>query len=200
MKPEEKIYHAFYREKKEWLYFNELKFHTKMSHSSLQNVLKKLISNHELKERKETSNIFYSLIDKPKVASHFSAFDLERLEGLNLNVKVPLKDFLKQVPSQIEFIILFGSSSRKQEKTNSDIDLLVVMNKFSNEKLQKLYEEEIRKELEKVKKSVNARSIYPISLVFVNLEEFKNSKDHLLMQAKNTGFPIFGNWRYYEKS
>ena len=198
MKPEEKIYYAFYATKKEWLYFNELKLHTKMSNSSLQNALNKLISNKELQERKETSNIFYKLADKNKIMLNFSVFDLERLEKLNLNVRIPLKDFLNQIPKQIEFILLFGSSSRKEEKKESDIDLLIVLNKFLDEKLQKLYESEIKKEFEGVRKAVNVRSTHPLSLAFVNSEEFKTSKDHLLIQAKNTGFPIFGNLEYHK--
>lgn len=199
MKTEEKIYYAFYKNKKEWLYFNELKRHTSLSNSSIQNALRKLSESKEIVKNKETSNIFYRLSSKNKIALNFSAIDLERLENLNFNVKIPLKDFLENSPRQVEFIILFGSASRKEEKNDSDIDLLVVLHKFSDNKLQEKYEAEIKAGFEKARKAVNSRSNYSLSIAFTNIEEFKTSKDHLVLQAKETGFPIFGNFQYYNE-
>ena len=137
------------------------------------------------------------MVKKEERATKFTTFDRLRFNELNHGVKIPLKDFLNQAPKQIECILLFGSASRKQEKQGSDIDLMIILQTFSEEKLQELYEKEIKEKCESVRKKVNSRSNHPISLVFVNSKEFKISKDHLILQAKQTGFPIQWSFQYY---
>ena len=199
MKAEEKIYKTFYESKKEWLYFTEIKNLTKLSNSSLQNALLKLLNSKKIEEDKKTSNVYYRIFSTEK-SEIFSILGKEKLNKLNPNVKIPLRNFLKEAPSELEFIIFFGSSSRKQEKENSDIDLLVVLHKFENDGLQKLYEKEIRKKLEVLKKRINSESNHPLSIIYTNLDMFKTSKDHLVTQAKNYGFPILGNLEYYKEN
>lgn len=199
LSPIEKVYHAFYLSKKEKIYFNELREISRLSISSLQNVLAKLEERREILKMKEKGNVFYSLIKKEEIALKFTKFDILRFNELNLGIKIPLKDFLEQAPKQIEFILLFGSASRKQEKQESDIDLLVILQKFSDEKLQNFYEKEIKEKCEAVREKVNSRSNHPLSLAFIDSKEFKISKDPLIMQAKETGFPIFGNFQHYNE-
>jgi len=199
MKAENKIYEAFYESKKEWLYFTEIRNLTKLSNSSLQNVLLKLLNSKKTKKDKQTSNVYYKIFNTEKLEI-FNIFDKERLNKLNPNVRIPLKNFLKEILSELEFIILFGSASRRQEKESSDIDLLVVLHKFEDNKLQKLYEKETKNKLEKLRKKINSESNHPLNIVYINLDIFKTSKDHLIIQAKNHGFPISGNLKYYEEN
>ncbi len=191
MEAKEKIYRAFYNSKKEWLYFTELKNTTKLSNSSLQNILKKLTNTGNIKENKQASNIFYKISDSKK-SLLFSPIDKERFDNLNPEIRIPLKNLLKKIPHEIAFIILFGSSSRKQEKKDSDIDLVCVLHKFKNLKLQTLYEKEIKQKISTLKKTINSESNYPLNIIFTDADNFKTSKDHLIMQAKQTGFPIYG--------
>lgn len=198
METKEKIYKAFYNSKKEWLYFTELKNITKLSNSSLQNVLKKLINIKEIKEDKQTSNIFYK-ISNSKKPSIFSLIDKKRFDNLNSEVRIPLKNLLEKTPCEIAHIILFGSASKKQEKENSDIDLVFVLYKFKNPKLQALYKKEIKQKIGALRKSINSESNYPLNIIFLDKDSFKASKDHLIIQAKQTGFPIYGLEQYYIK-
>jgi len=199
MKAEEKIYKAFYESKKEWLYFTEIGNLTKLSNSSLQNALSKLLNSKKIEEDKQISNIYYKIsnTEKPEI---YTVLDKEKLSKLNINIKIPLKNFLKETPSELEFIMLFGSSSRKQEKQDSDIDLLIVLHKFEDDQLQKLYEKEIKQKTEKLRKKINSESNHPLNIVYINLDIFKTSKDHLITQAKTHGFPISGNLRYYKEN
>lgn len=197
--PIEKVYHAFYLSKKERIYFNELREISKLSISSLQNVLAKLEERREILKIKEKGNVFYSLIKKEAIALNFTKFDILRFNELNIGIKIPIKDFLEQAPKQIELIILFGSASRKQEKQESDIDLLVILQKFSDEKLQNFYEKEIKEKCEAVREKVNSRSNHPLSLAFIDSKGFKISKDPLIMQAKETGFTIWGSFQHYNE-
>jgi predicted nucleotidyltransferase len=197
MEAKDKVYSALYEERNRWLYFSELKIKTGLSNSSLQNVLKKLEKEGELEKEKKTSNIFFRIRPNKKPVV-FSRIDIKKFEELNLGVRVPLKNWLSILPPEIGFVILFGSASRKKEKDGSDIDLLVVLHSFSNKELQNLYEKEIKQKITVITKNINSESNYPLKVVFVDRDSFKISKDHLIVQAKETGFPIFGISQYYK--
>jgi predicted nucleotidyltransferase len=142
LKPAERIYKAFYNERKDKLYFNQLKELTGIGDSSLANVLRTLKQNKEIEPIKSKANTFYKLKDKAITKISFTLFDHEKLESLENNIKIPVKKFLSEIPKSIGFIILFGSASRKQERKDSDIDILVALHEFNNTKLQKEYEQE----------------------------------------------------------
>lgn len=198
LNPVEKVYSAFYESKKKSMYFNEIKDKTNMSISSLQNALLKLKRLKYIIETKEKGNTFYSLrLNETKILI-FTKLDIQRLNLLNQNVKVPLKEFLSEIEN-VSFVLLFGSSSRKQEKEESDIDILVVLQKFDNRSLNELYEKEIIGNVEELRKKINSRSIHPLNPIFVDEEEFKNKKDYLLEQARNTGFCIYNHETYYQR-
>lgn len=198
MEARDKLYKVFYDEKNRWLYFSKLKLKTGLSNSSLQNILGKLKDEGEIEVRKETSNIFFRIVHNKKVLI-FSRIDYDRLDELNLGVKIPLKNWLKLLPSELEFVILFGSSSRKKEGEGSDIDLLIILHHFLDESLQALYEKEAKQKVNKIVKETNSESNYPLKVLFIDRDSFKTSKDYLILQAKETGFPIFGIDRYYKK-
>lgn len=198
MNAEEKIFKAFYNSKKEMLYFNEIKSLTGLSNSSLQNAAKILLKNNILESQKTKANSFFTVANKEKLALEFANIDLIRFEGLNRNVKMPLIEFIETAPKEIATILLFGSSAKKTETEKSDIDLLIVVHKFNNQKIQKAYETGIIKEINSIKKDVESRSTHSISLAFTNTQQLKEGKDHLVSQAKETGFPIFNQQLYYE--
>src|SRR3989344_5474239 len=126
MKPEDKIYNAYLGSKKNTLYFNEIKELSKLSDSSLTNTLNKLVKNSILAQEKTKSNTFYKINSKKLFALKFSEIAVQKFNNLNIAVKNPLKNFLKNIPKDIYTIVLFGSASRKEEQKESDIDILVV--------------------------------------------------------------------------
>lgn len=197
LKPEEKIYYSFYTTRKESMYFSEIRRIAGMSISSLQNVLLKMEKNKEIEKKKEKANTFYCLKNKEFIGLNFAKFDILKIDELNLDVRLPVKEFIEKIPRQIAFVLLFGSASRKEEKKGSDIDLLVVLDKFENFKLQEQYEKEVKKEINETKKKVDAKSLYPLSILSVNEKEFFERKDYLLDEAKK-GFCIFNQSQYYK--
>lgn len=198
MKPEDKIYKAFYETREQKLYFNRLKELTGLSDSSLSNTLKKMEQHALITKTKTRSNTFYGLKNVHIIALKYSYLDIERFNRLNRDIRLPLDDLLKISPKEIEFILLFGSASRKKETKNSDIDLLIVMHKFSDEKLQKSYKKMMMSTFESLKTEIDAISNHSLSLVFTDKEEFAKSKDHLITQARTTGFPIVHQQNFYE--
>lgn len=184
MKPEDKIYRVYFECKKSTLYFNEIKELSKLSDSSLANTLNNLTKNNILNQEKTKSNTFYKIKDKKLFALKFSEIAIQKFNNLNIGVKVPLRNFLKNIPSKIYTIVLFGSSSRKEERKESNIDLLIINSKKLN--------------LLNYKNEAEITSKYQISLFQATIKQFLDNKDDVIIQAKKTGFPICKEQNFYE--
>jgi len=196
--PENKIYLAFYQRRKRMLYYSQIKEHTGLSDSSVQNALKKLREKKEIRQIKEGANTYYILRNKNMIKAMFTMFDYEKLESLDMNIRTPIKLFLSGKPKENAFVILFGSASRDMQRKESDIDLLVVLNSFEDERLRKAYEKEIKDAFEALKHKINASSIYPISIFYTDADEYLKNNDRVIREAKSTGFCIDGNLLYHE--
>jgi len=184
MKPENKIFKAYFDSKKQALYFNEIKELTKLSDSSLSTTLKRLIKNNTLIQEKTKSNTFYSINNKKLFALKFSEIALTKFNELNIGVKVPLKNFLKAISKEIYTVVLFGSTSKKEEQRNSDIDLLIIAKE--------------KQDIKKNKKEAELTSKYPISVFQADIKQFIENKDDIIIQARKTGFPIYKEQNFYE--
>ena len=184
MKPDDKIYKAYFDSKKSTLYFNEIKGLSKLSDSSLTNTLQKMITNSILTQEKTKSNTFYKIKDKKLFALKFSEIAIQKFNNLNLGVKVPLRNFVKNMPKEIYTIILFGSASTKEEQRKSDIDILIVTN--------------TKIDVTKNKKEAELTSKYPLSLFQATTEQFHQNRDDVIIQARKTGFPIYKEQNFYE--
>ena len=184
MKAEEKVYRAFFDLKEPKLYYNQIKEQTNLSHSSLQNALEKLKKANILNEEKTKANTFYIIKDKKLMAVKFSEIAIQKYQDLNRNIRIPLNNFLKDMPKTIYTIIFFGSASRKEERAGSDIDILVVSDKPVN--------------LNENKKNAEVTSNYPLSIFQCTITNFQANKDHVIIQARKTGFPIYKEQNFYE--
>lgn len=184
MKPEMKIFLAYLTSQKSKLYFNELKDLTGLSDSSLDHNLKKLVSTNVLSVDKTKSNTFYILNNKRLASLKFSEHSLLKFDNLNMGVRVPLQNFLSKLPKFVFSVVLFGSASRKQETKDSDIDLLIISDEKQN--------------LNNLKKDVEIISNYPLNIFYCSIDDFIKGNDHIVIQAKKTGFPIFGEQNFYE--
>lgn len=184
MKAEEKIFKAYLDLKESRLYYNQLKEYTKLSHSSLQNVLKTFLKTDILRSEKTKSNTYYKIRDKKIFALKFSELAVNRFNDLNLHIRIPLKNFLKEIPISVFTVVIFGSAARKEEKEGSDIDLLVVSDRMQG--------------LERVEKKVNALSNHPLSLFYCDIKTFVKNKDPIVIQARKKGFPIYKEQNFYE--
>jgi len=197
-KPAERIYKAFYDSRESRLYFSQIQELSGLSGGSLVNALRKLESAKEVQATRNKAHTFYELRIKDIAALHFTRFDYEKLESLSNRVSVPVRQLAKELPQGICFTLLFGSAARKQERRESDIDILVVLYNFSDQRLQEEYETEIKIEADKVQKRVTATSVYPIRIVYATLADFLKGEDRLIAEARNTGFCIVGNLDYYK--
>lgn len=184
MKPEEKVYKAYFESKKNSLYFNEIKELSKLSDSSLANTLNKLLKNNILTQEKTKSNTFYKIKDKKLFALKFSEIAIQKFQDLNRGVRIPLNNLLKDMPKIIFTIIIFGSASRKEERKDSDIDIIVVSEKPIN--------------LDSNKKNAEVISNHHLSIFQCKINDLIENKDHVIIQARKTGFPIHKEQNFYE--
>ncbi len=184
MKAEKKVYKAYLESGKKRLYFSQLKNLTKLSNSSLQNVLNRFIKKNILSKDKKSSNTFYGIKNNKMFSLKFSELALSSFEKLDIEIKVPLKNFLGKVSREIFTIVLFGSSSKNEQKHGSDIDLLIVSDK--------------KEDFSKIKKEVNNVSNYPISIFKCTVNQFYENQDPVVIQARKTGFPIYHEQNFYK--
>ena len=184
MKPEDKVYRAYFESKKQSLYFNEIKELSKLSDSSLASTLAKFVKNGITVQEKTKSNTYYHIKDNKLFALKFSEIAMQKFNDLSTVIKVPLRNFLKAMPEDVYTVVLFGSVSRKEEQEDSDIDLLIISNK--------------RPDLSKNKKEAQLTAKYPLSLFNATITQFKENKDDIVMQARKTGFPIYKEQNFYE--
>ena len=184
MKPEDKVYKAYFESKKSALYFNAIKGLSKLSDSSLTNTLNKLVNNSILIQEKTKSNTFYNINNKKIFALKFSEIAIQKFNELNTGVKIPLRNFLKNLPKEIHTVILFGSASRKEEQKGSDIDLLIIVTK--------------KTDLTNNKKEAEITSKHTISVFQATIDQFTENRNDLVIQARKTGFPICKEQNFYE--
>src|SRR3989344_4334785 len=184
MKPEDKIYRSYFESKKNSLYFNEIKELSKLSDSSLINSLNKLVKNEILAQEKTKSNTFYKLKDKKLFALKFSEIAIQTFNNLNIGVRAPLRNFLRNISKEIYTIVLFGSASKKEEQKGSDIDILIISNKNAD--------------LTANKKEAEIPSKHPLSIFRATINQFIQNKDDIIIQARKTGFPICKEQNFYE--
>ncbi|MFW6014517.1 MAG: nucleotidyltransferase domain-containing protein [Candidatus Nanoarchaeia archaeon] len=180
----ERIYKAYFELKTPRLYYNQLKENTNLSHSSLQNALSKLTKANILSLEKTKSNTYYKIKDKKIFSLKFSEIAIHKFRHLNLGVKSPLRNFLNKVPRTVHTIVIFGSAAESEEKKGSDIDILIVSNEMHN--------------FQRAKKETDALSNYPLSIFECNPSQFVENKDHVIIQAKKRGFPIYKEQNFYE--
>lgn len=184
MRAEDKIFQAFFDARQSKLYYSQLKEQTRLSHSSLQNALEKLSKAQTVRQEKTKSNLFYKICDKEIFVIRFSEIAIKKFRNLNLEVKIPLENFLENLPKDIFTIVLFGSASKKEETKDSDIDLLIVTN--------------TKRDFKDNKKNAEITSKHPISIFQCSVHEFIDNKDDVIFQARKTGFPVYKEQNFYE--
>ncbi|MGM5480364.1 MAG: nucleotidyltransferase domain-containing protein [Nanobdellota archaeon] len=183
MKPDTKIYNAYFELNTTTLYYNQLKDHTGLSHSSLQNILQQLTNSSILKRQKTKSNTFYTIGDQRLFTLKFAEQALSHFRQLPLNIRQPLEDFLEKMPHSTFTVILFGSVAENKHRKTSDIDILIV--------------EEQPGDYTELKRRINAVSNHPLSLFHCTVDEFIKADDHIIIQARKKGFPILGEQNFY---
>ena|SRR3989344_3915417 len=183
----EKIISIFYQNKLAKIHLREIARKTNLNENSATRFLKELEQNKILIARKDGNLKKYELLLRDKVYSIFSFFDINRFNNLpNLRQKAILY-FLQEIKEKPIIAFLFGSTAKNTYKEQSDIDLLLIVNK--------------KIDISKAKEYVDAQTALRISCFQISIDEFKKElklkQDHVIQAAINTGYPLTNHLEYY---
>lgn len=177
-------------------YVRQIKRYSKLSEHTLLKYLGVLENKKIIQARKQGNlKIFEINLKNPLVKIFFGYFDILRVENLEYRRKRAIQEFLLKI-KDIKlpyFILLFGSTAKGNYTKTSDIDLILIYDK---------YDKITKNEIEELIKRIYAETGLKINFLLMNLDEFikerDNKENYALQDALQTGYPILGNDLFYE--
>ena len=183
-----KILNLFYEDKKASLHLRDIARKTKLYPNSVTRFLNQLEEEGILTSKKDGNLKKYKIKKSEKLNNIFSSFDIDKLNKLPLARRRAINYFLDKLQEKPLIVILFGSTAKETFRKDSDIDLLLIVNK--------------KIEIDKAKDYVDAQIGIKINCFQITYEEFKREiklkEDKVIQSALNTGYPIFNQMLFYE--
>ena len=185
----EKIIKSFYSDKSAKIHLREIARKTKLNANSVSRFLNQLEKKEILKSEKEGNLKKYSIKKNQLTFSLFGFFDVIRFENLPILRKKAINYFINNLEIKPIMIVLFGSTAKGNFSKNSDIDLLMVVNK----KIKTSNSEDFSESQTGIK--INVLQIIYSDFV----RELKIKEDKVVQSAVETGYPIFNSLNYYQE-
>lgn len=183
-----KILRLFYEDKKVSFHLRDISRKTKLYPNSVTRFLNQLEKEGILASQKEGNLKKYRIKKSEKLSNIFASFDIERLNKLPLARKRAINYFLDKLQEKPVISLLFGSTAKETFRKDSDIDLLLIVNK--------------KIDVVKAKDYVDSQVGIKINCFQITYEEFKKEiklkEDKVIQSALNTGYPIFNQMLFYE--
>ncbi|MEK6881927.1 MAG: nucleotidyltransferase domain-containing protein [Nanoarchaeota archaeon] len=160
---------------------------TELYANSTTRFLDQLEKEGLLLSQKEGNLKKYKIKKSEKLNNIFASFDIERLNKLPLARKRAISYFLDRLHEKPVIVVLFGSTAKETFRKDSDIDLILIVNR--------------KIDIEKAKDYVDAQIGIKINCFQITYEEFlkeiKLKEDKVIQSALNTGYPIFNQMLFY---
>ena len=183
-----KILRLFYEDKKSSFHLRDIARKTKLYPNSVTRFLNQLEKEGILASKKDGNLKKYKIKKSEKLNNIFSSFDTERLNKLPLARKRAINYFLDKLREKPIIVLLFGSTAKETFRKDSDIDLLLIVNK--------------KIDVDKANEYVNAQIGIKVNCFQMTYDEFKKEiklkEDKVIQSALNTGYPIFNQMLFYE--
>jgi len=183
-----KILRLFYENKRANLHLRDIARKTKLYPNSTTRFLNQLEKEGILTSQKDGNLKKYRIKKSERLNNIFNSFDIERLNKLPLARRRAVTYFLDKLQEKPIIVLLFGSTAKETFRKDSDIDLLLIVNK--------------KIDAEKSKDFVDAQIGIKINCFQITYEEFKKEiklkEDKVIQSALNTGYPIFNQMLFYE--
>jgi predicted transcriptional regulator len=183
----EKILALFYQDKSAKIHLRDIARKTKLNENSAFRFLKELEKSKLLLSRKDGNLKKYELQKNEKVYSVLTYFDVIKLNKLpNLRRKAILY-FLDNLKDKPVIAFVFGSTAKNTYKEQSDVDILLIVNKKID-----------TKESEKYADAQTGIRISCFQITFHEfIDELKLKHDHVIQAAISTGYPVTNHIEYY---
>jgi len=187
--PKEKILYLFYENKMERYHLRDIARKIKLNVNSATRFLNQLEKSGLLVSKRDGNLKKYQIKKSDTLANIFTSFDIERLNRLIPARKRAINQFFEVLDEKPIIAFLFGSTAKETYTKESDVDILLIVNK--------------RIDLEKAKNEVNAITGIKINCFQISykdfLDELKLKNDRVIQSALNTGYPIFNQMLFYKE-
>lgn len=185
----EKIIALYYGDACANIHLRNIARQTGLNENSATRFLKQLERQSILQSKKEGNLKKYFIQRNKKTFLVFTLFNLERYERLPKRTKNAIEYFIKIVDEKPVITVLFGSTAKGRYTRESDIDLLLIVNKRIN--------------TEKAEDYAEAQTAMKINCIQIKYNEFvqelKTKNDKVIQSAIKTGYPITNQILYYEE-
>lgn len=104
-----------------WWYLSELANHFKVTPSTLQREVQRLVNAEILVQRSDGNRVYYRCNQQCPILS-----DLQGLLTKTVGVVALIREALRPVSKKIETAFIFGSFAESKELATSDVDLMVI--------------------------------------------------------------------------
>jgi len=183
-----KILRLYYENKGASLHLRDIARKTKLYPNSVTRFLNQLEKEGILTSQKDGNLKKYRIKKSEKLNNIFASFDIEKLNNLPLARKRAITYFLDKLHEKPIIVLLFGSTAKETFRKDSDIDLLLIVNK--------------KIDVDKARDYVDAQIGIKINCFQIIYDEFlreiKLKEDKVIQSALNTGYPIFNQMLFYE--
>lgn len=181
------ILKVFYDSRNSPCHLRELSRKTKLNENSVSRFLDGLVKSKVLDFEKE-GNLKKFFVRSQFLPIIFSIYDNERLDNLPLLRRRAILDYLHGIKVKPIFAIVFGSTAKGSFRKDSDIDILLVVNRKMDNK--------------SVMSSIRSQTGLKIQEVQILENDFNKDltrkKEFVVQSAIESGFSVFNNKYYWE--
>lgn len=181
------ILNVFYNNHNAKVHLRELSRQTNLHGQSIMRYLRNLEQENVLKFEIEGNMKKYSLKNNHQVYSLLTLFDIQRFEKLPFIKKQAINHFLSELKEKPIILFLFGSTSKGTYKDDSDIDILMIVNK--------------KIDSSKVKRYVDSQTAQIVNDFQITFNDFKKElklkEDMVIQSALESGYPLTNHVLFY---
>lgn len=185
----EKIIRLFYSDKNAKIHLREIARKTRLNENSATRFLLDIEKENMLVSEKDGNMKKYSILKNDITFALFALFDTERFSRLPAVRKNAISHFLNELVEKPVIAVLFGSTAKETYRNESDIDLLLVVNrKISTENAENYAE------------SQTGMKVNAIQIAFpAFFNELRIGSDSVIKSAVSTGYPLSNHILYYRE-
>ncbi len=184
-----KIMGLFYKEKSARIHLRDIARKAKLNENSATRFLRKMEKEGLLKSEKDGNLKKYSVKKNSKTYSFLSLFDEEKFSRLPLLRRNAIWYYHQALKEKPIIMFVFGSTAKENYREDSDIDLLLIVNKKID-----------TKEAERQAEALAAMRISAIQITYPNfLKEIKLKEDKVVAAALASGYPVTNHLLYYQE-
>ena len=161
---------------------------TNLNENSASRFLKQLEEQQILTSKKQGNLKNYSIEKNKNVFVLFSFFDIKKYNKLPSIRKNAVNYFFENLKEKPILVVLFGSTAKENFTKNSDLDLLLVVNKKIK-----------TNDAENYVESQTGININCFQVSFNDfIKEIKIKQDKVIQSAVKSGYPLINHIYYYE--